>query len=120
MCDEAFNESAAALRQLGMPANWIACISHMLCDERVVACLIPISVPVPAAARPTMLDKQKADSDSIAAKEYAEIFANYKTWQKTTLTPFVTDPSLKILICSNLTWQLLKMVRLSEYTLEIL
>ena len=92
MCDEAFNESAAALRQLGMPANRIACISHMLCDERIVACLIPISVPVPAAARPAMLDKQKADGDSIVAKAYAEIFANYKTWQKDYINPFCDGP----------------------------
>jgi hypothetical protein len=58
-CDETFNDSAAALRQIGMPANQIACISHMLCDECILACLIPLSVPVLAEARPAMLDKQK-------------------------------------------------------------
>ena len=32
-CDEAFNDSVAAVGHRGMPANRIACISHMLCDE---------------------------------------------------------------------------------------
>jgi len=40
-CDEAFNDSAA-FHQVGMPANHIACISHMLYDEHVNACLIPL------------------------------------------------------------------------------
>jgi len=39
-CDGAFNDSAADLWQVGMSANFIACISHMLCDERILACLI--------------------------------------------------------------------------------
>jgi hypothetical protein len=45
-CDKAFNDSSVALRQIGIPANQIAYISCMLCDERVLACLIPLSVPV--------------------------------------------------------------------------
>ena len=32
-CNEAFDDSAAALRLVGMPANRTACIAHMLCDE---------------------------------------------------------------------------------------
>jgi hypothetical protein len=38
-CDEAFNDSAASLRQIDMPANQIACISHMLCDKCILACI---------------------------------------------------------------------------------
>jgi hypothetical protein len=34
MCDKAFNESAACIALKGMPTNCIACIPHMLCDER--------------------------------------------------------------------------------------
>jgi hypothetical protein len=37
-CDEAVNDSATALGQISMPANQIAYISHMLCDEHILAC----------------------------------------------------------------------------------
>jgi hypothetical protein len=36
-CDEAFNESSAAITAKGLPLNRIACISHMLCDEKFLA-----------------------------------------------------------------------------------
>ena len=42
-CDDAFNESAASISQKGMPLNRIACVAHMLCDERFLACTIPLS-----------------------------------------------------------------------------
>ena len=35
-CDEAFNESTSLAKQAGMPANRIACVYHMLTDERVI------------------------------------------------------------------------------------
>ena len=36
-CDEAFNESSAAITAKGLPLNRIACISHMLCDKKFLA-----------------------------------------------------------------------------------
>jgi hypothetical protein len=59
-CDEAFDDSAATIKLAGMPANQIACIAHMLCDEQVIACLIPLSVAVQSQGRPALLDHQKA------------------------------------------------------------
>jgi hypothetical protein len=38
--DEAFKKSAASFTHKGMPTNHIACISHVLCDERMLACNI--------------------------------------------------------------------------------
>ena len=35
-CDEAFNESTSSVKQADMPANQIACVYHMLTDERVI------------------------------------------------------------------------------------
>jgi hypothetical protein len=72
-CDEAFNDSAAALWQIGMPANWNAYVSHMLCDERVLACLIPISVPVQAQERPAMLDHLKETEKSLSDAAYEDL-----------------------------------------------
>jgi len=77
-CDKAFNNSAASLCQVGMPANHNACISHMLCDERIVACLIPLSVPVQSQERPAMLDQQKETGKSLSDSIYADIFSHYK------------------------------------------
>jgi hypothetical protein len=48
---------ATALRHIVMPPyHQIVCISHMLCDEHVLACLVPLSAPVPAEVRPAMLN----------------------------------------------------------------
>ncbi len=58
-CNEAFNKSAAAITQKGMPTNHIACISHMLCYEKFVACIIPLTDVVELADRPAELDKIK-------------------------------------------------------------
>jgi hypothetical protein len=91
-CDEAFNNSAASLHQVGMPANCIACISHMLCDERTVACLIPLSVPVQSQERPAMLDQQKETGKSLSDSVYADIFSHYKEWIKEYANPFVYGP----------------------------
>jgi len=60
LCDEAFNESSASISRKGMPTNCIACISHMLCDERFFACIIPITVGTEATGRPAELDQMKA------------------------------------------------------------
>jgi len=59
-CDKAFDESAATIKLFGMSANCIACIAHMLCDDRVITCLIPLSVPVLSQGRPALLDHQTA------------------------------------------------------------
>lgn len=91
-CEEAFNDSAASLRQVGMPANRIACISHMLCDERVVACLIPLSVPVQSQERPAVLDQQKETGKSLSDSVYGDIFSHYKEWIKEYVNPFVDGP----------------------------
>jgi len=61
-----------------MPANCIACISHMLYDEHVNACLIPLSVPVQSQERPAMLDQQKETGKSFCESVYADIFIHYK------------------------------------------
>jgi hypothetical protein len=79
-CEEAFNDSAASLHQVGMPTNRIACISHMLCDERVVACLIPLSVPVQSQERPAVLDQQKETGKSLSDSVYGDIYSHYKEW----------------------------------------
>jgi hypothetical protein len=91
-CDEAFNDSAAALWQTGMPANRIACISHMLCDERVLACLIPISVPVQAQERPAMLDHLKETGKSLSDAANEDIFKNQKRWIKEYVNLFMDGP----------------------------
>jgi hypothetical protein len=69
-CNAAFNESAATARKAEMPANHIARISHMLCDECVVACLIPLSTSIMADERPAMLDQQKATGRSKSEAAY--------------------------------------------------
>jgi hypothetical protein len=42
LCDEAFTKSAASISRKGMSMNRIACIAHMLCNERFLACIIPL------------------------------------------------------------------------------
>ena len=60
-CDVAFKESSAAITPKGLPLNRIACISHMLCDEKFLACLILLSDTAGSAAgRPSELDQIKA------------------------------------------------------------
>jgi hypothetical protein len=56
-CDEAFNESAGDMER---HAYRIACIYCMLCDERFLACIIPLSDVVEPAARLAELDQIKA------------------------------------------------------------
>jgi hypothetical protein len=92
-CDKAFNDSAAALHQVGMPANHIACIAHMLCDEHILACLISLSLPVQPQERPAILDQQKETGKSLSDSVYADIFSHYKEWNKDYINPFVDGPS---------------------------
>jgi hypothetical protein len=88
-CDEVFNESAAAVTQKGMPTNRIACISHMLCDEKFLACIIPLTDVVEPAARPAELDQIKATGKTKIDAVYADIHKSYKTWIKDYKNPFV-------------------------------
>jgi len=60
----------------------------MLCDERVVACLIPLSVPVEAQERPAVLDHQKATGQLPSDAVYEDIFSHYKEWKKDYVNPF--------------------------------
>ena len=89
-CDEAFNESSAAITAKGLPLNRIACISHILCDEKFLACIIPLSdVPGSAAARPAELDQIKATGKTKIDVVYAEVHKSYKTWIKDYKNPFL-------------------------------
>jgi hypothetical protein len=88
-CDEAFNESAAAVTRKGRPTNRIACISHMLCDEKFLACIIPLTDVVEPAARPAELDQIKATGKTKIDAVYADIHKSYKTWIKDYKNPFV-------------------------------
>jgi len=89
-CDEAFNESSAAITAKGLPLNRIACISHILCDEKFLACIIPLSdVPGSAAARPADLDQIKATGKTKIDVVYAEVHKSYKTWIKDYKNPFL-------------------------------
>jgi hypothetical protein len=68
-CGTAFDDKAAPPKTMGQQANCIACIAHMLCDEKVVASLSMIG-SVTAEGRPAMLDEQKATGISEAAAQY--------------------------------------------------
>jgi len=47
-----------------MPANRIACFSHMLVDEKVIPLLVKAADTFPASERPAGLDHQKATGSS--------------------------------------------------------
>jgi hypothetical protein len=87
-CNEAFDDSAAAIKLAGMPADCIACIAHILCDERVTACLIPLSVPVQPQGKPGLLDHQKATGRSPCDAAFDDIINHYKEWKKDYANPF--------------------------------
>jgi hypothetical protein len=87
-CEEAFDESAAAVKQAGMPANQIACVSHMLVDVRVILLLVKAKEMFPTSKRPAGLDHQKATGSSRSSTLYAEAYKQYRTWQKEYINPF--------------------------------
>jgi hypothetical protein len=90
-CDDAFNESAAAISQKGMPLNRIACVAHLLCDERFLACIIPLSdgaTAGSAASRPSELDQMKATGKTRINAVYEEVHKSYKTWIMDYENPF--------------------------------
>ena len=71
-----------------MPTNRIACISHTLCDERFLACIIPITVGTEAAARPSELDQMKATGRTKSDAVYDDIFTSHRSWLSDYKNPF--------------------------------
>jgi hypothetical protein len=88
LCNEAFNESAASMSRKGMPVNRIACVAHMLCDERFLAYIIPLTVAMEAAGRPGELDHMKATGETKNNAVYADIYQSYKSWISDYNNPF--------------------------------
>jgi hypothetical protein len=80
LCNEAFNESAASISKKGMPTNRIACITHMLGDERFLACIIPFTDGTEAKERPSELDHMKATRRIKSDVAYADVAKSYRTW----------------------------------------
>jgi hypothetical protein len=78
LCEEAFEESAAATKTDGMPANRIACVSQMLVDERVIPLIVKAAETNPASERLAGLDHQKASSSSSTSTLYVEAFKQYR------------------------------------------
>ena len=91
-CDEAFNESTVSVKQAGMPANRIACVSHMLVDERVTPLLVKAAEALNPSERPAALDHQKATGSSRSSVLYTDVFKQYKAWQKDYVNPFTEEP----------------------------
>jgi len=89
LCDEAFNESTASIARKGLPTNRIACIAHMLCDERFLACIIPLTVATEPGARPAELDQMKATGKTKSDAVYKDIHNSYKSWIKDYNNPFL-------------------------------
>jgi hypothetical protein len=71
-----------------MPINHIACISHMLCDERFLACIIPITVGTEATGRPAELDQMKAMGRTKSDVVYDDIYKSYRSWLSDYKNPF--------------------------------
>jgi hypothetical protein len=69
------------------------------CDEHVLACLIPLSVSVPAEVTPAMLDEQKSNGNSMSNIAYQEMYANYKNWIKEYINPYCDGPFEEDLGC---------------------
>jgi len=89
LCDEAFNESTASIARKGMPTNRIACVAHMLCDERFLACYIPLTVGTAAGARSAELDHIKSTGKTKSDAVYADVFNSYKPWVDEYKNPFL-------------------------------
>jgi len=88
LCNEAFNKSATSISRKGMPVNRIACVAHMLCDERFLACIIPLTVATEAAGRSGELDHMKATRKIKNNAVYAAIHQSYKPWISDYNNPF--------------------------------
>jgi hypothetical protein len=89
LCNEAFNESASSIARKGMPTNRIACVAHMLCNERFLTCIIPLTVTTEPGARPAELDQMKATGGTKSDVVYSDIHESYKTWVKDYKNPFL-------------------------------
>jgi hypothetical protein len=88
LCDEAFNKSAPSISRKGMPKNRIACVAHMVCVERFLAFIIPLSVGTEAAGRPAEWDHLKATGKTKSDAVYADIHQSYQTWLSDYMNPF--------------------------------
>ena len=88
LCDEAFNKSCASISRKGMPTHRIACISYMLCDERFLACIIPITVGTEATGRPAELDQMKATGRRKSDVVYDDIYKSYRSCLSDDKNPF--------------------------------
>jgi hypothetical protein len=89
MCDETFYESAASITWKGMPTNYIACISHILCDERFLVCIIPLTDVANPAGRPAELYHVKANGRTKINALYADVQKSNRMWVKDYKNPFV-------------------------------
>jgi hypothetical protein len=71
-----------------MPTNRIACIAHMLCNKRFLACIIPLTDGTEARRRPAELDHMKATRRTKSNVGYADIAKSYRTWLSDNKNPF--------------------------------
>jgi hypothetical protein len=60
----------------------------MLCDERFLACIIPLTVGMEAAGRPAELDHLKATRKTKSDAVYADIHQYYRMWLSDYMNPF--------------------------------
>jgi len=65
-----------------MPTNRIACISHMHCDERFLACIIPLTDVAKPTARPAELDHIKATGRTKFDSVYSDVYISFIRWVK--------------------------------------
>jgi hypothetical protein len=75
-CNVAFEESVIYNRKIGAPANRIACMSHMLCDERVRVLLVTAT-------------ENKPISTARMNEVFNEMYQHYEDWQQEYINPFV-------------------------------
>jgi len=61
----------------------------MLCDERFLACYIPLTVGSAAGARPAELDHIKSTGKTKSDAVYADVFNSYKSWVDEYKNPFL-------------------------------
>jgi hypothetical protein len=74
----------------------IACVSHMLMDERVIPFLVKAEEMFSASKRPAGLYHQKASGSSRTSTLYIKAFTQHRTWQKETSIHSLKGPLLMI------------------------
>jgi uncharacterized protein YaaR (DUF327 family) len=68
---------------------------HFSHDERILACLISLAVPIQAQEWLAVLDQQKETGKTLSDTAYADILKNYKEWIKECNKPFTDGPFVK-------------------------